>query len=245
MTSSAQSQLTRLSALAACILIQGAAWAANSVTLNAPLSGDAGYAWNSKYGPYGYTAGSTELGVGLQMGPPYGNDYTVGIIEIPITALLGGDLLGAYLQINTVGNFGTGYYYGSAAISWLDTGSRPLTGDVVADGLGSIVSGGSGGWSVWSSDTPEGAMLKQFDVASAVQADLTAGRSFSTFVLNGSRDTYGSIYAAESGLALGPRLVADTTAAVPEPSSWLTLLSGFALLGAALRRQTKANRCRN
>ncbi len=233
--------LARLSALAtACLMLQGGAWAGNSVTLNAPPSGDAGYAWNSKYGPYGYTVDGTELGVGLQMGPPYGNDYTVGIIEIPITALLGGDLLGAQLQVNTVGNFGTGYYYGSVAISWLDTGARTLTGDVVADGLGSLVSGGSGGWGVWSSDTPEGAMLKQFDVTSAVQADLAAGRSFSTFVLNGSRDTYGSIYAAESGSALGPRLLADTTAPVPEPSSWLMLLGGMALGGTALQRRRAA-----
>jgi hypothetical protein len=126
------------------------------------------------------------------------------------------------------------------AISWLDTGVRTLSGDVVADGLGSIVSGGSGGWGVWSSDTPEGAMLKQFDVTSAVQADLAAGRSFSTFVLNGSRDTYGSIYAAESGLTLGPRLLADTTAPVPEPSSWLMLLSGMALGGTALQRRRAA-----
>ena len=102
--------LARLSAMSvACLVLSGAAWAGNGVTLNASLGGDAGYAWNSKYGPYGYTVGGTELGVGLQMGPPYGNDYTVGIIEIPIAALLGGDLLGAQLQVNTVGNFGTGY----------------------------------------------------------------------------------------------------------------------------------------
>ncbi|MCV2358059.1 PEP-CTERM sorting domain-containing protein [Paucibacter sp. TC2R-5] len=242
MNLSTRSPLLCLSTLTACLMLQGAAWAANSVTLNAPLAGDAGYAWNSKFGPYGYTVGGTELGVGLQMAPPYGNDYTVGIIEIPITALQGGDLLGAQLQLNTVGNFGTGYYYGSVAISWLDTGARSLTGDVVADGLGAIVSGGSGGWSVWSSYTPEGAMLKQFDVTSAVQADLHAGRSFSTFVLNGSRDTYGSIYAAESGLSLGPRLLADTTAAVPEPGSGLLLLGGVAILASLLHRRRSSTR---
>ncbi len=41
--------LARLSAVSvACLVLSGAAWAGNSVTLNAPLSGDAGYAWNSK-----------------------------------------------------------------------------------------------------------------------------------------------------------------------------------------------------
>lgn len=232
--------LRRIGLLSAALLIQGAALAANTITLHAPTSGDANYAWNSKYGPYGYTVGGTELGVGLYMGAPYGNDYTVGIIEIPIAALHGGDLLSAMLQINTVGNFGTGYWYGSVGISWLDTGSRTLTGDVVADGLGAIVSGGSGGWPVWNSDTPEGPVLKQFDVRTVVQADLDAGRSFSTFVLNGSRDTSGSIYAAESGLALGPRLVADTTAPVPEPNAVLLMLAGLAALGAVAKRRPTA-----
>jgi hypothetical protein len=126
----------------------------------------------------------------------------------------------------------------------MSTGNMVLTGDVVADGLGALGNsmGGAGGWGLWSSYTPEGAMLKQFDVTSAVQADLSAGRSYSTFVLNGSRDTTGSIYAAESGLALGPRLVAQTTAPVPEPQAWLMVVAGLGVLGAIGRRSAAQSR---
>jgi hypothetical protein len=233
----------RLGWLTAALIIQGAALAAgNTATLPAPLSGDAGYAWNSKYGPYGYSVGGTELGVGLGMNGRWGNDYTVGIIEIPIALLHGGDLLGAQLTVNTVGNFGTGYNYGSVAVAWIDTGSMPLTGDVVADDLGALRGsmGGAGGWKIWDSAVPEGPMLKQFDVAIAVQADLTAGRAFSTFVLNGSRDTWGTIYAAESGPLLGPRMVAQTTAPVPEPGAWLMMIGGLGILGGVARSRFRA-----
>lgn len=74
-----------------------------------------------------------------------------------------------------------------------------------------------------------------FDVTTSVQVDLDAGRTFSTFVLSGSRDTYGGIYAAESGK--GARLTAITTAPVPEPATWLSLVVGLGVLGAAAVRR--------
>jgi len=226
-----------LAAAAMALTVQASALAAgNSITLLATASGDVSYGWNSKYGPAGYTQGGTELGVGLYMGAPYGNDYTVGIIELPIGILAGGDLLGAALQVQTVG-FGTGYYYGSAGLTWLNPGASVVTGDPVIDGLGALVGGSSSQWKLWDSGSMSGApAVMTFDVTTSVQADLEAGRTFSTFVLSGSRDTYGGIYAAESGK--GARLTAITTAPVPEPATWLSLLVGLGVLGAvAVRRR--------
>jgi hypothetical protein len=72
-----------------CICGVGLAGGAE-ITLWVTPSGDANYAWNSKYGPSGYPQGANELGVMLQMNAPYGNDYSVGLIEIPISSLHGG-----------------------------------------------------------------------------------------------------------------------------------------------------------
>jgi hypothetical protein len=200
-----------------------------AITLYTPTDGDAQYAWNSKYGPYGYTTGGTTMGVGLYFGAPYGNDYTVSIFEIPIASLAGQTLTSAMLQVDSLG-FGTGYYYGSAAIGWVDTSTRTLTGDVVADAIGSM-SPTASGYKIWDSyDIPEAVGIKSFDFTTQVQADINAGRTFSTFVLSGSRDTGGSIYTAESGQ--GPRLVADFpgAASLPEPATLLMLGIGSVLL---------------
>lgn len=195
-----------------------------SITLYSSSAGDAMYAWNSKYGSYGYTAGTNDMGVGLQMGGQYGNDYTVSVFEIPIAALAGKTITAAALEVESLG-FGTGYYYGSANIGWLDTGSQLLTGDVVADNLGPAASGRPNHFTIYNSDTAgsELAGIRSFDVLDFVLADLAAGRTHSTFVMSGSRETNGSIYTAESGF--GPRIVA-----VPEPAtfgllalSWLFL----------------------
>jgi hypothetical protein len=199
-----------------------------AITLYTPAAGDAQYSWNSKYGPNGYTTDGTTMGVGLYFGAPYGNDYTVSIFEIPIASLAGITLTSAKLQVDSLG-FGTGYWYGSAQIGWLDTGSRSLTGDVVADAIGSM-SPTPGGYEIWDTyDVPDGAGLKSFDFTAQVQADIDAGRTFSTFVLHGSRDTGGSIYTAESGQ--GPRLVADfPVASLPEPATLFILAIGAVLV---------------
>lgn len=196
-----------------------------SMTLYTPAAGDATYAWNSKYGPYGYGPGNNTMGVGLYMGAPYGNDYTVSIFEIPIAALAGKTFTSATLLVDSLG-FSTGYYYGSAAIGWLNTGSAVLTGDVIADALGPASTGRPGGLSIYNSDYGDTPGTKSFDVLSYVLTDLAAGRTYSTFVMSGSRDTYGSIYTAESGL--GPRLV---TNAIPEPLTLsLLALGGMSIL---------------
>jgi len=206
--------------------------------LYATPDSDAGYAWNSKYGPYGYTSGSADLGVGLYMGAPYGNDYTVGIIEIPISELQGGSLFSANLNVYSNG-FGTGYYYGSAGLWWIAP-TMPVTGNPVTDGVGSMLGGVSIEYSLWDSSVGQGAGWFSFDVTAHVQQDLDASRGFSTFILGGSRDTYGSIRAAEAAGTFGPMIQA--TGNIPEPLVCHMLAAGFALLGWRIIRR-RAGEC--
>ncbi|HOQ04010.1 MAG TPA: PEP-CTERM sorting domain-containing protein [Anaerohalosphaeraceae bacterium] len=201
-----------------------------AITLRTSPSGDAMYAWNSKYGPYGYTIGTNEMGVGLSMGGSYGNDYTISIFEIPIAALSGQTITSAILEVESLG-FDTGYWYGSAGLRWVDTGTMNLTGDVVADNLGPAAAVVSIEYYLFNSGTVEGTPgIKQFDVLNHLLDDLAAGRTYTTFVLCGSRDTGGAIYTAESGR--GPQIIA-----VPEPTS-LLLLAFSGLLTAAKKRRT-------
>jgi hypothetical protein len=219
------------STLAACLLLVGNLQAAVLI-LPGTATGDAGYAWNSKYGPYGYTTGGTTLGVGLYMGAPYGNDYTMGIVEIRIADLVGGDLSSAILNVYSEG-FNTGYFYGSAGMRWLDVGSIVVTGDPVADALGPILGGPANEYGLWDSYVGQGAGWFSFDVTAHVLADLAAGRNYSTFVVNGSRDTSGGIRTAEYGSGFGPNITATST--VPEPG--VTLTFAISLAALVLRRR--------
>ena len=206
------------------LLAAPACASAAQLTLWAPASGDGTYAWNSKFGPYGYGQGGMEMSVGLYFGPPYGNDYTVSIFMVPLADLNGQTPTGATLFVQSLG-FSTSYYYGSAAIGWLDTGNKPLTGDFVADGLGPDSQSRPGGLEIFNTDVAGSGDpgLRAFDVLAFVAQDLAAGRAWSTFVMSGSRDTNGAIRTAES--LAGPRIVA--TGVVPLPPS-------LALLGAAV-----------
>lgn len=203
-----------------------------SFTLSTTPAGDATYSWNGTSGPIGY-AGGNSLDVGLSFG--YGNDYTVGIFMVPISALTPGSLNSATLHV-TLNGFDTFYYYGSATMGWLDFGtSTPtLTGDVVADNLGPAAQGRPGGMLLYDSGgTPSGVPgVMSFDVLNYVSADLDAGRDYSVFVVSGSRDTWGSIMSAETGS--GPYIVVDS--AIPEPSAYAALVGALALAFAAWRR---------
>lgn len=210
--------------------------AQQTFNLHTTASGDANYSWNSKYGPSGYGAGGNALGVGLQMNAPYGNDYTVGIFMVPISSLTPGTLISATLSVTSNG-FGTGYYYGSATLGWLNLGATALTGDVVADGLGPAATSVPGGMPVYDSGgSPSGAAgVMTFDVLTYVNADLNAGRNYSTFVLSGSRDTYGSIMSAETGS--GPSILVISS--IPEPAT-MALLAGALMLGVVAWRRRHA-----
>lgn len=200
---------------------------AGELTLVTPSEGDAQYSWNSRYGPYGYEVGGTAIGVGLSMGGSYGNDWTIGIVEVPIAPLAGHDLSSATLFLTSLG-FGTGYYYGSARLNWQNFNGA--TGDVVADGRGAF---GIGDYvaDLWKSDWPhDGSGLRQFDVLQQVLSDLAAGRTYSTFTLSGSRDTFGGVVTAEGGA--GPYLIATGETLVPEPAATtaISLAAGAMLL---------------
>jgi hypothetical protein len=216
--------------IATAMILHGTVGAATT-TLFCAAEGDVSYAWNSKYGPYGYTQGADSIGVGLYMGAPYGNDYTMGIVEIPLAGLTALTLESAVLRAYSNG-FSTGYYYGSAGMRWLDPGTVIPTGDPVADGMGPLLGSPSIEYLLW--DGSQGAGWYEFDVTSHVLTDLNAGRNYSTFVLNGSRDTGGSIRTAEYGGGYGPQLEVTT---VPETSTPLILLGG---LLALLRRRKSA-----
>ncbi|MEN6371599.1 MAG: PEP-CTERM sorting domain-containing protein [Armatimonadota bacterium] len=217
----------------ALLAISVAAQAA--ITLYTPAAGDATYSWNSKYSETSYGVGENAMGIGLNNGGFYGNDYTVSIFEIPIIELTGKTLTSATLMVDSLG-FSTGYYYGSASIGWLDTGTSTLTGDVGADKLGPASTSRPGGFTIYDSGSADTPGLKSFDVLTCVQTDLTAGRTFSTFVMSGSRDTYGSIRTAESGS--GPRIVANVAGNnVPEPTTITVLGAGLASLLFRRRRR--------
>ncbi|MFZ5832175.1 MAG: PEP-CTERM sorting domain-containing protein [Planctomycetota bacterium] len=225
----------RMIALVALWMCIAETASAATLTLHTPPSGDATYAWNTKYGPSGYGAGADSVGIYLYFGAPYGNDYTVSIFEVPIAALAGETVTAASLQVESLG-FGTNYYYGSARIGWLNTGSTPLSGDVVADALGPLSTSLPGGMTLFDTGYVAGdAGAVSFDVLDCVLADLAAGRDYSTFVMSGSRETWGSICAAESGS--GPRIVAEV-ASVPEPSM-AGLLAGAGLAVLAFRRKSR------
>lgn len=227
-----------LRALGVVCATWASAYGQNVVTLSATAAGDATYAWNSKYGPYGYGTGANTIGVGLYFGAPYGNDYTIAIFMVPLAGLAGRELISATVNVDSTG-FGTGYYYGSAAMGWVNTGSMTLTGDVAADGLGPVAAAPAASWTFFTTDAAPGDPLdgsagrKSFTVTSYLQADIDAGRSFSTFVLSGSRDTYGSIYTAESGMGA---YVSATV--VPEPSTYAVLAGALALAATWWRRRS-------
>lgn len=210
--------------LVAAIVGAAAVTEAATITNYASADGDANYAWNSKYGPYGYTTGATAIGVGLSFGGTYGNDYTMGIVEIPLSGATPVSLQSATLKVYSNG-FSTGYYYGSAGMRWLDPGTVTPTGNPVTDGMGPLLGGPSSEYLLWDGSQPAG--WYEFDVTAHVLADLNAGRSFSSFVLNGSRDTGGSIRTAEYGGGFGPQL---SLTLIPEPSSACVVLSGALLL---------------
>lgn len=200
---------------------------------SAPAQAESGYLWasgagdgmqhyNSKYGADPYVTDGLTMWASLQLNGLYGNDYWNIFIEIPIASLRGrGQILTrATLQLDSLGA-GTGYYYGSAYVRHLDPGTSLPTGNIAVDNP--LAWGGDTSWMFYNSDGgPDGSPgIKSFDVTAVVQADLKAGRSYSSFKLEASRDTTVTIYASETS-GQGPRVYAHTM--VPIPGSIFLLL---------------------
>lgn len=210
---------------------------AGSVYLWASGAGDGTLYYNTKYGGNTYYTDNPTMTASLYFGAPYGNDYNNIYIEIPIAALLGATLTGATLQLDSLGAW-TDYYYGSAYVRHLNPGSLP-TGNIAVDNP--LAWGSDTSWLFYDSSAAPpwdgSAGIKSFDVSAEVQADLTAGRSYSSFSLEASRDTYATIYASETS-GQGPRIYAQGDFVVPIPGAvWLL---GSGLIGlAGLRKWRK------
>ncbi len=219
-----------LSSLLRALALSLFAWPVHGamVTMRTPTEGDTQYYWNSKYGDESYTPGGTSMGVYLDMGGSYGNDYTVGIFEVPIASIVGGTLTSATLHVYSNG-FNTNYYYGSADVRWIAP-TMALTGNPVTDDVGSIVRSSASEYELWDSSRGQGAGWFSFDVTAHVQADLTAVRQYSTYVLNGSRETYGSLRTAEYGAGE----ISGTYAPYITAISSIPEISTFAYLGLAV-----------
>jgi hypothetical protein len=203
---------------------------AGSVYLWASGAAD-GIRWDDSYNwlDHSYVSGNAQLETQRQYWSPGWGAENI-YIEIPIALLAGQTVTIATLQLESLG-FGTGYYYGSAAVSHLNSGGNLPTGNIANDNPHTW--GGDGSWIIFDSyaDPPNGgAGIKSFDVTAEVLADLTAGRAYSTFMLDASRDTVGTLYASET-TGQGPRIYATGDFAVPIPGAvWLL---GSGLLGLA------------
>jgi hypothetical protein len=196
---------------------------AGSSYLWASGPGDGTVHYNTKYGVDPYVTDGLTLWANLQMNSPYGNDHWNIYLEIPIASLRGhGQILTrATLQLDSLGA-GTGYWYGSAYVRHMDPGTSLPTGNIVDDNP--LAWGYDTSWTFYNSDGgPDGSVgIKSFDVTAAAQADLTAGRNYSVFLLEASRDTGVTIYASETA-EQGPRIYANTM--VPIPGSMFLLMN--------------------
>lgn len=182
-------------------------------------AGDGMQHYNSKYGPDPYVTGEATMWASLQFNSPYGNDYWNIFIEIPIAPLLGQTLTSATLQVDSLGA-GTSYYYGSAYVRHLNPCPFLPTGNIAVDNP--FPWGFDNSWTFFNTDGgPDGSPgIKSFDVTAAIQADLTAGRSYSTFRLDASRDTIVTLYASET-TGQGPRVYAQVKGLNPGAISLL------------------------
>lgn len=212
------------------------ATSSQAVTLWAAGDND-GNIHHSSYGSSwwygGWNTGNPTLSVysAFYPGSPSSWERDYAFVEIPIASLHTGTVTSATLQLYSLG-FGLGdYWYGSTNVYHQNPGAYSPTGNVAVDNPNYW--GSDWGWNLFNTDIPgSGAPgWKAFNVTDAVAADLAAGRNFSTFLIQASREVYGGLYASEQ-TGFGPNMNVQGVNLVPIPGS--VLLLGTGLLSLAV-----------
>jgi hypothetical protein len=156
------------------------------------------------------------------------NDYFVSNVSVwPTSVTVGIYVAGTYQDgIGTVG----ANVYSHTFSSFVSDAPKDNT-DVVSVNLGSGVTLGSGNYIVFLMNSTTGLAIPVFDTGLGNGIYNYA----STFP-----DLTGNPYASLAGQDIGVLFSSDAVSAVPEPSSWMMLLFGFAGIGfMAYRRNSK------
>jgi hypothetical protein len=152
--------------------------------------------------------------------------------DVPSTGLAtGSDWISTYLQGGAAS--AVGLYNYTETLTASDTSAVTITGGWATDDCGSILVNGA---AASGTGTTIGGGANSSCVPSGGGANFTSLTQFS-ITLSGSTS-----YALDFevwNLELGTALLVTQTSAAPEPSSILMMVTGFALLGAGVRRRSQ------